>query len=280
METKESVEVTVVDMPMELSVFDPLDVQIAEAKAKNESLAFDYRDKQGNKEARSWVATLRKLKAPVTEMHKTGKAAALKYCKEWDKAKNKRIGAIEGMVEYHDKPLREIKDAEAKKKADEDAKIKAEEERMEAERQAEIEAREKAVREREEKVQAEKEKLDQAERERQVADNAKKKAKEDADYALVAAENRRFADIQREKNKAKAEAEEKEHQVMEEQRLEREKNAEEEFEETERINDKNHRLAIHKDIYEYLACITDDETAKRFFHALHDNKVPHVTINY
>ena len=46
MEPSKITKCEVVDMPMELSVFDPLDAQIAEAKAKNENLAFDYHDKK------------------------------------------------------------------------------------------------------------------------------------------------------------------------------------------------------------------------------------------
>jgi hypothetical protein len=120
METK---EVEVVDMPMELTVFEPIDIKLAEAEEKNANLVFDYEDKKGNKEARSWVAHLRTLKAPVNEMHKTGKAEAMKYCKEWDKAKNKRIESIERMIEVHHGPIKIIEDREkAKKEEDQEGR--------------------------------------------------------------------------------------------------------------------------------------------------------------
>lgn len=290
METKIT-ESDIVDMPMELSVFDPLDLQIAEAKAQNESLAFDYDDKQGNKDARSWVAKLRTLKAPVIEMHKTGKAEALVYCKKWDEAKNKRLTAIEGMIEFHDKPLREIKEAEAKKKADEEAKIKAEEEAKEAASVAEIEAAQKKLAEEQEELRLKQEAFDKkahealiaetAKRDAEVvakqtaidAENARQRAEEARALAAINAENARkqaivdadnakAAAVLNAKQEAEAAAQEKHHQIMGAQReeiearqVEREKKEAEEMAETARINNKAHRLAVHDAIYEALKAI-------------------------
>ncbi len=278
----ETTEVEVVDMPMELSVFDPIDVKLAEAKEKNANLAFDYHDRQGNKDARSWVAHLRTFKAPVNEMHKTGKATAMKYCKEWDTAKNKRITAIEEMIEHHHKPIREIEEAEAKKKADEEARIKAEEEAMEAERLAEIEAREKAVQEEREALEKEKAEIERKAREARVALEARRKAEADAKQALVDAENRRLADIQRVKDEA-AEKERQAREKAEEERQRAEEQAEmKAFEETARINDEKHRSQIHREIYLHLlnAFAMDKVLAEAITRELIDGKIPHVNIEY
>lgn len=311
METNQAVEVEIVDMPMELSVFDPLKVKIQEAKEKNALLAFDYKDKQGNKDARSWVAQLRTLKAPVSELHKTGKAEALKYCNEWDKAKNDIITGIEEMIEYHDKPLREIKDAEAKKKADEEAKIKAEEERVEAERLAEIEAREKEFAQKQIELAAEavclkakQDELERKERETRIAEDAKKKAAIEADnklfqaeekakqdainaenarkQAVIEAENAKAAAVQKAKDEATAQASAIEAQLTQDRRAEEARVAEEQAAEQLRQADTDHRSDVHRDIYLYLLapCGIDKQSAEAIVHTLIDGKIPHVSIQY
>ena len=40
----------------------------------NKTIVFEYRDKKGNAAARSHVAKLRRVKAPITEIHKRLKA--------------------------------------------------------------------------------------------------------------------------------------------------------------------------------------------------------------
>ena len=167
-------DVEVVDMPMELSVFDPVDVQIQEAKEKNANLVFDYNDKDGNKEARSWVAHLRKLKRPVNETHALGKAEALTYCRKWDEAKNKRIKGLEDMIEHHYKFIREIEEAETLRLAENRLRVQREEEAKQEKARLELEAREKAVRDDREALDKEKEKIARAEREKAIAEEAKK----------------------------------------------------------------------------------------------------------
>jgi hypothetical protein len=279
-EVEEAKEVEVVDMPMELTVFDPIDIKLAEAKEKNANLVFDYEDKKGNKEARSWVAHLRTFKAPVNEMHKTGKAEAMKYCKEWDKAKNKRITAIEEMIEHHDKPLRKIKAREEAKKAEEDLKIQQAKEAEEEKARLELEAREKAVAEERAKLEAEKAEIEQKAREARAALKAKRDAEYKAARDLEAAENRRLAEVQAVKDKAVAEAAEKERKLAEEKEKHRIYQLELESQEQERQANVEHRKQINKEVYEALFTAIGETAAKMAFQAIYTNKIPHVTINY
>lgn len=274
-------EVEIVDMPMELTVFDPLDAQIAEAKEKNANLVFDYEDKKGNKEARSWVAHLRKFKAPVSEMHKTGKAEALKYCKAWDDAKNKRIAAIEEMIEVHYAPIRAIEEREEAKRKAEEERIQREKEESEAKRQAEIEAREAAIREKEEQLRKERAEIERKEREARIAEEARQKAAAEAKQALIDAENRRLADIEREKEKARLELEAKERAIREQKEREETERKQQEAEEKARIEDQEHRKQVHKEIYEaiiQLGILPQD--AKCVGAGIAAGKVPHVRIEY
>jgi len=274
-------EAEVVDMPMELTVFDPLDAQIAEAKEKNANLVFDYEDKKGNKEARSWIAHLRKLKAPVNEMHKTGKAEALKYCKAWDEGKNKRIAAIEDMIEVHYAPIRAIEEREEAKRKAKEERIQREKEEAEARRQAEIEAREAAIRAEEERLRKEREAMEQKAREAGIAEEARQKAATEAKQALIDAENRRIADIEREKEKARLEAEAKERSIEEQKRADRAAQLELEAVEKARIEDRNHRNQVHKEIYEaiiQLGILPQD--AKCIGAGISAGRVPHVRIEY
>ena len=273
-------EIEVVDMPMELSVFDPIDAQIAEAKKKNANIVFIYDDPIGNKEARSWIAFLRKFKKPIIETHKLGKAEAMKYCKEWDKAKNKRIEALEEMIKVHHEPVWEIEQREAAIEAERLLEIQQARDAEEAARQAELEAREKAAAEKEAELAAKQAELDRKEREAQLVADAEERAIAKAQQDLVDAENRRIADVQREKDKAAAEAAEREKELAEEKRAEEIETAREAAHKRERQADVEHRKKIHVEIYRYLKTRVDDTPAERVLTALRANEIPHVTITY
>lgn len=312
MEAKESesVEVEIVDMPMELSVFDPIDIKLKEAKAKNALLVFDYEDKQGNKDARSWIAFLRKLKAPVNETHKVGKAEAKKYCDAWDGAKNKRIKTIEEMIEYHYKHIRKIEEAETIRLAEEALKKKEAEEAAEAEQLAKIEKQKRELAEREAKVQAAEEKVAREKREYRIEQVAKKDADENArqkaeeahvkaererinaenarKQAAVHAENAKAVAVQKAKDEAAVEKTQFVQRLAQEARAEEARLEEEEAAEQMRIADKEHRSKIHRAIYKRFVFelahnreqVPSVDEPKFITQALIDGKIPHVTINY
>lgn len=276
----EPVEVEVIDIKTELQVFDPVALAIQEAKNKNASLVFDYDDKDGNKQARSWIAQLRKLKAPINEVHKMAKTEAKKFCDALDGKKRELLGVVEEMIEVHHAPIWEIDQKKIVAEAAEALRIKQEEEKAEATRLAEIEAREKAIAEREAKVQVEKDKLEQAERERQIAEQAKIQAESNAAQALQDAEHRRLADVQREKDRAAAEVLAKERKDAE-AAGKRDREAQEAIEhENARINNEAHRSQIHRKIWKALVEMGYPTQAEAITKALIENKIPYVSINY
>lgn len=189
--TKE-VEGELVDLDIELSVFDPVAKAVEEAKEKNRNLVFDYEDPKGNKDARSYIHDLRRLKAPIAEIHKTAKAEAKRFCDALDAKKRELVGAVEEMIDYHHKPILEIEEREVRKKAEEEARIQAEKEAEEARKQAEMEERERKIREEEEKIRQEKEKLEQAERERLLKEQAEAEAEAKAKAEMERAEQARL----------------------------------------------------------------------------------------
>ena len=255
-----------------LAMFKPITATMAECRAENEKLVFDYRDTKGNKDARSHVFKLRKVKTKINEVHKIGKAEALAACREIDAFKNKLIVQVDEMIAVHNEPLQLIDKERADAEAEALRKIEEAQAKAEAERLAELEAREAAVKAAEEKAraeiakrEAEKEAVraaaERVEREkriveeaeenaRQKAEEAKAKAESDAKKALEEAERRRLADIEAVKAKAKAEAEAKE--LAERKRIEAELAEKERVDaaEKKRQENKKHQAKIHSEIYE------------------------------
>jgi len=275
-----------------LVLFDPITVQMAEYKAENERLVFNYEDPQGNKDARSHIFKLRKVKTKIADAHKKGKAEALAACREIDEYKNKLIIDMDEMIAVHNEPLLLIE----KERADAEAEVlrKNEEARakIEAERLAELEAREAAVRAAEEKAAAEKaereaeekERRDEAERierEKRIAEEAKAKAESDARKALEDAERRRLADIEAVKAKAKADADAKE--LAERRRLEIEEANRKTFEaaENKRKENEEHQIKVRSEIRGSLIYHgLSDEDATRLLGALIVGTVMHIRIEY
>lgn len=237
----------------ELVVFDEVSATLAEYKVENEKLVFDYEDPEGEKQARSHIAKLRKVKTKISDVHKEAKAEALALGKKLDGKKRELIGEVDGMIAIHKDPLDAI---EAEKQAVIDAETKRLEEE-EAKRLAEIEAREAAVREAEERIATEKARVDQAEREKRIAD-------ESAETAAA------FA-----RQEARNEANAKE--LYEKKRKENEEAAEK-----KRIENKKHRKKIedkaHFGLTEtgHLGNVEASEVLK----AIMENRIPHVSINY
>lgn len=303
-------EVEVIDLQAELQVFDPVAFAIEEAKKKNADLVFDYEDKDGNKAARSHIAELRRLKAPINEVHKVAKAEALKFTKALDSKKKELIGAVEDMIKVHHEPIWEIEQRELAIQAEKELEAKRKEEEAEIARLAEIEKRELELAEREAQVQAEKDKLGREARERQVAEDAKKQAREDArqavidaenakiaaeervkqdainaenarKQALVDAENAKAAAVQRAKDEAAAEAAALSAHVADLEVKETALAEEAEAAEQLRIADTEHRSKIHRAIYSALIDMQCDKAAATWFtQLLIDEKIPHTHIQY
>ena len=80
----------------------------------NSSMVFDYHDKKGNAAARSHVAKIRRVKAPINEIHKRLKADYKAIVDQMDADRREALAVVEEMIEYHDKHLRAVAEEEAK----------------------------------------------------------------------------------------------------------------------------------------------------------------------
>lgn len=98
-----------------IAAYNEFRSQLAQLKASNSAAVFDYESPKGNKEARSHVYKLRQTKAAVEKVRKDEKAVALEYGRRVDSEAKEIVGEIEGMIEVHEKPLREIEEREAER---------------------------------------------------------------------------------------------------------------------------------------------------------------------
>jgi hypothetical protein len=97
-----------------ISRFEALQHDIAIAAEESLTKHFDYESKQGNKQARSWIAELRKIKASIERARKAAKDVHLQRGRAVDAAAKELEGKVLGLIEPHDK---EIKAIEAKEEA-------------------------------------------------------------------------------------------------------------------------------------------------------------------
>ena len=258
----------------ELVVFDEVAAIIADYKAENEELVFDYASKEGAKQAKSHIAKLRKVKTKVSEIHKEAKAEALAFGRRLDAKKNEYNGEVDKMVTFHKEPLDVI---EAKETAE--ALVRQREYAdAEAKRIAEIEARERAIILAEEKIAREiaeaKEKV-----RREAAEAAEKLIKEQQEKIAKIEEEKRIAEEAAEKVRIQAEEKAKAESEAEEERLA--DIAAEMAIEAGRISDKVHRQNIEDEIFVALQELGFDHADSGLFVlALKENSIPHVTILY
>ena len=95
-----------------LTVYNPIAQQLAEIKAGNAALVFDYENPEDNKRARSYVFRLRQLKGETERMRKDEKAASLEYGRKVDAAAKAIVDELDEMIEIHAVPLAEIEQRE------------------------------------------------------------------------------------------------------------------------------------------------------------------------
>ena len=201
----------------------------------NKTIVFEYRDKKGNAAARSHVAKLRRVKAPITEIHKRLKAEYLAITQKMDADKRDALAVVEEMIEHHDQHLRAV---EAEEKAEAERKRIEQEiidcwdmahemnamvdQQRELDRQAAEQARiaeEQAAEQRRLQIEAEKkEAAEKAAEEARLAEQARaaraieeakqreQAAMEEADRKVREAESK--ADCEKAEAEAKAKAEE------------------------------------------------------------------------
>ena len=92
----------------QVKAFEPFYAQLAEFKANNAALTFDYESPKGNKEARSHIFKLRQSKGALEAARKSEKEESLNYGRKID-AEAKAIAAeIDGMISVHQVKIDEI----------------------------------------------------------------------------------------------------------------------------------------------------------------------------
>jgi hypothetical protein len=101
-----------------LSRWDALAFQIAAAQDESEGMAFNYRDRYGNKEARSWIASLRRIKGSIERARKDAKAVHLERGRAVDETAKLMEATVLGLIEPHQAAIDEIE-------AEEQARIDA-----------------------------------------------------------------------------------------------------------------------------------------------------------
>jgi hypothetical protein len=97
-----------------ISRFEALQHDIAIAAEQSLTKQFDYESKQGNRQARSWVAELRKIKASIERARKAAKDVHLQRGRAVDAAAKELEASVLRLIEPHD---REIKAIEAREEA-------------------------------------------------------------------------------------------------------------------------------------------------------------------
>ena len=301
-------EIEVIDLQQELAVFDPVTQAVQDAKERCANIILFYDTPDEIKEAKSFIYQLRKLKAPINEVHKLAKAEALKFTQALDGKKKELIGVVDEMIDEKYLPIKELEEKETQRLAEEALQKQREEEAAEAERQAKIDEQERQLIEKEAELLERQNELDRKERERQIAEDAKKQAAEDAKQAIIDADNAKkaaedkakqdainaenarkqaaidaenatAAAVQKAKDEATARANEKEAKIAEDRRAEEARILEKQAADEARIADKAHRSKIHKEIYKALFDM-GQQTHQQLTQALIDGKIPHVTINY
>lgn len=243
----------------EIVVFDEVMAMLTEFKVANANIVYDVRDPKGNLACRSHIASLRKFKTRISEVHKEAKKEALEYGRALDGLKNKYTAEVVEMIDLQKAPLDEI-EAEKQARIDEDVRKHAEEE---AKKQAEIEAKAKAYEEMQAKESAERAEAERIVREKQIADDAAARATAEAEA------------------KAKLEAQAKDRARDAEIQVETDRVVAEERAEQARIANEEHRQSVQDDIEKFLVNMgIGQEAAVEILTSLIEERIPHVTIIY
>lgn len=243
----------------EIVVFDEVMAKLTEFKVENVNIVYDVRDPKGNKDCRSHIASLRKFKTRISDIHKEAKAGALEYGRRLDGKKNEYINEVEEMIDVHKAPL-DVIEAEKQAVIDEDVRIHAE---AEAEKQADIEAKAYQYELMKEKEATERAEAERIVREKQIADEAAAKATAEAEA------------------KAKLEADAIERARVEAEQVVANQTAIKKAKEHARIANEEHRMEVEMDIEKWFVNTSiGQENAVQILTALIEDRIPHVTIIY
>lgn len=96
------------EVKTEIAQYAPIKQTVAELKALNDSLVFDYASKSGNKEARSHIHKLRGSRGQLERARKDAKAWVLAIGKDVDAQAEEIDSEIQAMIKVHLDPIEEI----------------------------------------------------------------------------------------------------------------------------------------------------------------------------
>lgn len=99
-----------------ISAYNPFKAVIDTQKEEASTKAFDYATKEGNREARSYVHGLRKIKAEIEATRKKEKAESLEYGKRVDEQAKLLQGQLEELMLPHTKELERLEQLELERK--------------------------------------------------------------------------------------------------------------------------------------------------------------------
>lgn len=113
LEPAEKPAVEVLDKPKnQVAAFNPFYSQLIELEANNKALVFDYASKEGNKEARSHIFSLRKTKAFLEGTRKDAKEEYLRLGRAVDSEAGEIKERIEAMIDVHQSQIDRIEKLE------------------------------------------------------------------------------------------------------------------------------------------------------------------------
>lgn len=100
-----------------ISQYEKLESEIMIATQEAKGKTFDYKSQDGNKAARSYLHTLKKLNGEIERARVEAKAYALDYGRRVDALARELKTKVEVLMAPHDKEIKAIDEAEAKRKA-------------------------------------------------------------------------------------------------------------------------------------------------------------------
>lgn len=103
----------VLDRPVSVvTEYQPFYAQLAKLESDNEAIVFDYESRQGNKEARSHINTLRLTKGALERTRKSAKEDSLRIGRAVDSEAKEINTRIEAMITVHQVKIDEIEQRE------------------------------------------------------------------------------------------------------------------------------------------------------------------------
>ena len=103
------------EQPIVITQYEALENQIQIAKQEAEGKTFKYDDPKGNKEARSYIYTLRKLRSSVDAARKEAKSYALEYGRRVDAMARTLEEQVTALIEPHEAEIKALEEKEAQR---------------------------------------------------------------------------------------------------------------------------------------------------------------------